>query len=75
MKSLPRVSEPDEGIVHYRGEPTSDFVTLCGMTDFLGHRKAGKPTSAKVSCQPCMAIVRYIHAHKPPDGLPDREDA
>lgn len=64
--SLPRITEPDEDLVHYVAAPTSDLVTLCGLTDFIGHRKRGERTTAKVTCFACRNIVDHIHAHAAP---------
>jgi len=63
---LPRITEPDENLVHYVGAPSGDVVTLCGLTDFIGHKKRGERTTAKVTCYPCQNIVAHIHAHAEP---------
>lgn len=67
--SLPRVTEPDEGsaIVHYENFPENDFVTLCGLTDWIGAKEAGKPTKRPVTCWACRKMVEYIHAHRKPN--------
>lgn len=63
LPSLPRITEPDENLVHYGPSPLADAVTLCGLTDFIGHRQKGKSTRAKVTCNLCRDIVRYVGAH------------
>lgn len=63
---LPRITELDENLVHYAAAPLSDLVTLCGLTDFIGHSKRGERTTAKVSCRACRTIVEHIHAHAVP---------
>lgn len=59
-KFLPRVTEPDAGLVHYIGPSILGNVTLCGLTDFLDHRKPGKPTKSACTCQGCLGTVRFI---------------
>jgi hypothetical protein len=63
---LPKITEPDENIVHYTAPNITGNVTLCGLTDFIGHKKPGKATKAAVTCHPCQAIVKYIHDHAEP---------
>lgn len=60
--ALPRVTEPDEGIIHYVAPPTADSVTLCGLTDFIGHRKRGAATRAACTCRACLSIVEFVNA-------------
>lgn len=61
-EKLPRVTEPDEDLVHYQADPLSGNVTLCGRTDFIGVTR-GKPTRAAVSCDACKSIVRWVKDH------------
>ena len=63
---LPRITEPDEGLVHYKAWASADQVTLCGLTDFIGHKKRGAATKAKVTCISCKQIVEYIRDHDAP---------
>lgn len=63
---LPRITEPDENLVHFQPPLGMDQVTLCGLTDFLKAKKAGKPTRAAVTCQPCRWIVQWIGEHATP---------
>lgn len=59
-RALPRVTEPDEGVVHYVSPPIMGSVTLCGLTDFIGHRRPGKPTDEACTCTPCLGIVAFV---------------
>lgn len=65
MKKLPRVTEPDEGLVHFQPVPWTDQVTLCGLSDWIGITM-GKPTTKPVTCRMCQGIQRYIHEHAAP---------
>jgi hypothetical protein len=61
-----KVYEPDERTTHIQSAPHADAVTLCGMTDWLGH--AGKPdyeTRRAVNCSLCLAIAKYCQSHAP----------
>lgn len=62
-KPLERVTEPDEGLVHYTPAPIQDAVTLCGKTDWLGETR-GERTDAPATCQQCLGMVEYIRRHK-----------
>lgn len=62
--ALPRITEPDEGLIHFAACGLADAVTLCGLTDFLQAKKSGKPTSKRVTCNLCLAIVQHIYAHQ-----------
>jgi hypothetical protein len=63
VPKLGRITEPDENLVHFVAPPHMGNVTLCGLTDFIGHKKKGGPTRKAVNCVPCKAIVRYIYDH------------
>ena len=63
MLALPRITEPDENMVHYESYPSQDAVTLCNMTDFLG-QTPGKPTRKPVTCCMCRNIVKWVQSHK-----------
>lgn len=54
----------DDGTVHYDSVPGADFVTLCGVTDWIGHPKAGTPTRKPVTCRGCRAIVAYVQGSR-----------
>lgn len=60
---MPRVLEPDEGVVHYKSDDFADAVTLCGITDWMG-QAPGEDTKRSVSCNGCKAIKRYCDAHE-----------
>lgn len=60
---MPRITEPDEGLVHYQPDALSGNATLCGLTDFLGHKEHGKETNAPVDCAACIAIKKWCDAH------------
>lgn len=62
-RAPPRITEPDEDLVHYAAPGITGNVTLCGLTDFIGHRKRGKATSAAATCLPCKGIVEYVLTH------------
>jgi hypothetical protein len=64
--ALTRITEPDEGLVHYQAPPGMDQVTLCGLTDFIHAKRRGAATWKSVTCQPCRCIVNYIHDHAKP---------
>jgi hypothetical protein len=64
-KQLPRVTEPDENLVHFCAPFGMDQITLCGLTDWLQSKKRGRPTRAPVTCQPCRWIVDYVGQHRP----------
>jgi len=59
-RTLPRITEPDENLVHYVAPPIMGNETLCGLTDFIGHRKRGAPTQAACTCRPCLGIVDFV---------------
>lgn len=61
-KALPRITEPDENLVHYVAPPVMGNATLCGLTDFIGHRKRGSATKAACTCRPCLGIVEFVNA-------------
>lgn len=64
MAKLTRITEPDEGpdMVHFGPVAHMDAVTLCGLTDFLGHSKPGAATRKKVTCGLCRAMVKAIQS-------------
>ena len=62
---LKRITEPDEGLVHYGAVGIQDAVTLCGLTDFIG-ATSGKATTEKVTCQGCIDLVTSVHQHAAP---------
>lgn len=57
-RELPRVLEPDTGIVHFEGAPGWGFWSLCGGTDRIGFPDV-VPTDAPCTCAFCRAIARY----------------
>jgi hypothetical protein len=59
---MPRVLEPDTGIVHYKSDDFADAVTLCGMTDWLG-QTPGKDTTEALTCHGCKSIKQYCDKH------------
>lgn len=64
-KTMPRITEPDEGLVHFHGNPFSGSVTLCGLTDFIGHANPGVDTEEPVNCGACISIKRYCDSYAP----------
>jgi hypothetical protein len=66
---LSRVTEPDENTIHYSAPDGLDQVTLCGMTDFIGHKQKGAATDEAPTCWVCMHIFDFIQgcspAHRP----------
>lgn len=60
---MPRVTEPDANLVHYQPDNLSGNVTLCGLTDFIGHGKAGEETDKPVSCRACSSIKAWCDKH------------
>lgn len=65
-KPLPRITEPDKGLVHFEPPLGADAVTLCGLTDFIGVT-SGEPTNEPVNCNLCRWIVEHIHKHAKPN--------
>lgn len=63
-KPMPRITEPDEGLIHYAGPPGADQVTLCGRTDWIGVT-AGKETDEPINCQSCENFVMYFALYRP----------
>lgn len=63
---LPKITEPDEDLVHYKADDLSGNVTLCGLTDFLMAKEEGEDTDEPVTCNLCQEIVRYVHSHAKP---------
>lgn len=61
---MPRVTEPDEGLVHYVAPPLADAVTLCGRTDWIGVT-AGRETDAPINCRLCRSIKTYCDSYAP----------
>jgi len=59
---MPRITEPDEGLVHYKADSLSGNATLCGLTDFLG-ATPGEETTASVTCSACKSIKAYCDKH------------
>lgn len=66
-KELGRVYEAQEDLVHFDPHPGSDYVTLCGKTDWIGEES--NLTKKPVTCRPCLNIVKYVHAHRKPRGI------
>ncbi len=64
--NLEKITEPDEGLVHYCPPFGFDQVTLCGLTDFICAEESGEPTDKPVNCKMCKGIVAYIHQHRKP---------
>jgi len=62
-KPLPRVTEPDENKVHYASPSGLDQVTLCGLTDWIGHT-VGEDTTEPVNCYPCKNIARHFKKYR-----------
>ena len=67
--SLGRVIEhshikEEDGTIHYINVPGLDFVTLCGITDWIGAPKYGTETRKPVTCKGCLAIVRYVQGSR-----------
>ena len=62
---MPKITEPDEDLVHYQAFPCADAVTLCGVTDFI-LSTPGKPTNKPVTCRSCKAIVDYVRSYDKP---------
>lgn len=60
---LPRITEPDEDLVHYTADFLSGNVTLCGLTDFIDATQ-GEETTAPMTCDACRSVVAHIRAHK-----------
>lgn len=60
---MPRVTEPDENLVHYQPDDLSGNVTLCGLTDFIGHDNAGEETTKPVTCSACKSIKAWCDKH------------
>lgn len=61
-----RITEPDEGLVHIMGSPLIGNITLCGLTDFLQADEAGTYTDAPCTCEGCLDVIKYVHAHAKP---------
>jgi hypothetical protein len=61
---MPKVTEPDEGIVHYSAPANMDQVTLCGLTDWL-EITPGVETEETVTCNSCLWIVDHFRRYKP----------
>jgi hypothetical protein len=66
---LPKITEPDQDLVHYSSDGLSGNATLCGLTDFLGAKEKGEETDAAVTCYLCKSIVKYVHRHAKPKDL------
>jgi len=54
---MPRVTEPDENLVHYAPDSLSDNVTLCGLTDFFGVTR-GEETDMAFICKTCKSTIK-----------------
>jgi len=67
MKNLPKITEPDEGKIHYCAPDGLDAVTLCGLTDFIESTR-GEVTDGEVNCWHCQRIVGHVLRHKKPLG-------
>lgn len=63
--NLEKVTEPDEGMVHFSPPPGLDQVTLCGLTDWIDITM-GEETDKPVNCNMCKRIVGHIHQHRKP---------
>ena len=57
------VLEPSADKVHYPPAPLQDAVTLCGITDWLGHEHKGDGarTGKPVTCKLCKSIMDFCH--------------
>jgi len=64
-RPMPRITEPDENLVHYVGDGFSGGVTLCGLTDFITANAPGEATEEPVSCQGCIAIRKHCESFAP----------
>lgn len=62
---MPRVTEPDENLVHYVGDSLTGSVTLCGLTDFLRSKERGETTDAPVTCNACISIREHCAKYAP----------
>ena len=63
---LPRVTEPDEGLVHFQAPAGLDQVTMCGKTDWLLDRQRGEETTDPVTCWNCQVIADHFKRYRTP---------
>lgn len=60
---MPRVTEPDENMVHYAPDTLSSNVTLCGLMHFIGAQEPGESTDLSVTCNSCKSIKAWCDKH------------
>lgn len=63
--SFPLVREVANGMVHIQAVPAMDFVTLCGITDWLTATQGVLGVRGPVTCNGCRWIADFCHAHRP----------
>jgi hypothetical protein len=62
---MPRVTEPDENMVHYAASIFSGSVTLCGLTDFIRAMQPGTATYLPVNCTACIEVRLHCESYAP----------
>lgn len=63
---LPRVTEPDNDLVHFRAPIGLDQVTVCGKIDWIFDKQQGEETTAPVTCWACQVIADHFKRYRTP---------
>lgn len=63
---LPRVTEPDEDLVHFAPPIGLDQVTMCGKTDWISDKQQGEETTDPVTCWHCQVIADHFKRYRTP---------
>lgn len=62
--SFTKVKEMENGMIHLEPPPGLDFVTLCGITDWIGVEPGKIGVPGAVTCNGCRAIANYCQSHR-----------
>ena len=63
LPKMPRITEPDEGLVNFCPDALSGNVTLCGKTDFLTDTTHGENTEEECTCHACFSVLHWCQSH------------